>query len=222
MTKKKALTVRYMTLLLGIYIMTLGASLAMQAGIGMSSTEAFILTGADLTGLTIGRFTIIYNLLFVLGQIVILRKEFKPLQFLQFPMSFVFGIFLDFNMDHVWSHLWNYGYAGCIISVIAGMAITAVGVNFVLGSNVVMTPIDAFYYVLGQKTGISTGKARMVLDGVLLVANTAIILTITHNWTIREGTVICLILGPFIDLFHKPITKILERFQDDKIQEHER
>ena len=37
----------------------------------------------------------------MLGQILILRKDFKPVQLLQLPLSFLFGNFIDFCVSFV-------------------------------------------------------------------------------------------------------------------------
>ncbi|MDO4351611.1 MAG: hypothetical protein Q4D00_00575, partial [Clostridia bacterium] len=79
-------------------------------------------------------------------------------------------------------------------------------------ADVVMTPVDGFYYVLSKKLGKSIGTMRLALDGALLILNMAAILAVSHIWTIREGTVIAFfVLGPCIDLFRKPVAKVMSR-----------
>ena len=212
MNKTTKPIIKYVCLAAGIYIMTLGGTLAMTGAIGVCPLDAAIITGASVTGLSIGSFNIIVNLVFFFAQIAILKKEYQPLQLLQFPISFLFGWFVDFNLNYIWASVSADIYIVSILFVVLGMAVEAVGINIVLQADVVMTPVDGFYYVLSKKLGKSIGTMRLALDGVLLVLNLAAILAVSHVWTIREGSVIAFfVLGPCIDLFRKPVAKIMSR-----------
>lgn len=212
MNKTTKLIIKYVCLAAGIYVMTLGGTLAMTGAIGVCPLDAAIITGASVTGLSIGSFNIIVNLVFFFAQIAILKKEYQPLQLLQFPISFLFGWFVDFNLKYIWAAVSADIYIVSILFVVLGMAVEAVGINIVLQADVVMTPVDGFYYVLSKKLGKSIGTMRLALDGVLLVLNLAAILAVSHVWTIREGTIISFaVLGPCIDLFRKPAAKVMSR-----------
>lgn len=58
---------------------------------------AFVLS----LGLTpsFGTFTFILNMLFLFGQILILKKEFPKLQFLQIPVTVLFGLLISIRAD---------------------------------------------------------------------------------------------------------------------------
>ena len=212
MNKTSKLIIRYGCLAAGIYIMTLGGTLAMTGAIGVCPLDAAVITGANVTGISIGSFNIIINLVFFFAQIIILQKAYQPLQLLQFPISFLFGWFVDFNLKYIWAEAASDSYAANILFVIVGMAVEAIGINLVLQADVVMTPVDGFYYVLSQKLGKSIGSMRLALDGVLLALNMVVIFTVSHVWTIREGTVIAfLVLGPCIDIFRKPVARIMSK-----------
>ena len=212
MNKTSKLIIRYGCLAAGIYIMTLGGTLAMTGAIGVCPLDAAVITGANVTGISIGSFNIIINLVFFFAQIIILQKAYQPLQLLQFPISFLFGWFVDFNLKYIWAEAASDSYAANILFVIVGMAVEAIGINLVLQADVVMTPVDGFYYVLSQKLGKSIGSMRLALDGVLLTLNMVVIFTVSHVWTIREGTVIAfLVLGPCIDIFRKPVARIMSK-----------
>ena len=216
MNKTSKLIIKYVCLAAGIYIMTLGGTLAMTGAIGVCPLDAAVITGANITGISIGSFNIIVNLVFFFAQIIILKKEYQPLQLLQFPISFLFGWFVDFNLKFIWAAAASDSYIVSILFVIIGMAVEAIGINLVLQADVVMTPVDGFYYVLSQKLGKSIGTMRLALDGVLLVLNTAAILTVSHVWTIREGTLISFfVLGPCIDLFRRPVAGLMSKLDND-------
>ena len=56
----------------------------------------------------------------LLGQILILRKDFKPIQLLQLPLSFIFGNFIDLCMRLVSSATVN-SYPMRIVSAVIGL-----------------------------------------------------------------------------------------------------
>lgn len=77
--------------------------------------------------LALGTWLIIWNCALIFGQIVILRKEFKLIQLLQIPLSFLFGYFTDFGMWCV-SHISVDNYLVRIILVISGIIILGFGI----------------------------------------------------------------------------------------------
>lgn len=208
--------VRYICMLAGIYIMTLGCSLAIAAGVGVGAVDAIAVTGSYISGLSIGTVDIIMNVVFILLQIAILRRDFEPVQLLQFPVSFLFGWFLDLNLGHVWASVNTDIYPLCLFYVAAGMAIAAAGADFIIHSRVVQTPVEAFYFTVSRRTRLSVGQSRLALDITLILLNAAAILAVTHIWTIREGTLIALVMGPFIDLFKKPVAAVIRFMSGDR------
>ena len=67
-----------------------------DTGLGVSpiSSVPYVLN-QQFSFISLGMFTFLWNVVLILGQILILRKEFKPLELLQLPLSFLFGWFVD-------------------------------------------------------------------------------------------------------------------------------
>ena len=47
---------------------------------------------------TLGQFTFLMNMLFILAQVLLLRKDFRPVQLLQVAVNVVFSLFIDVSM----------------------------------------------------------------------------------------------------------------------------
>ena len=62
-------------------------------GVGAISCVAYVL--AEASGLSFGTFTFIVNILFIAGQVALLRRDFKPVQFLQVIVNIVFSSLID-------------------------------------------------------------------------------------------------------------------------------
>ncbi|MBD5234362.1 MAG: hypothetical protein HDS65_09335 [Bacteroidales bacterium] len=95
---------QHFLLLLSMFFMTFGVALCVRSNLGSgvisSIPMSFSLAGkAGLApGLTIGGYTNIMNIILVVAQIIVLRRNFEPIQLFQLLIGFVFGFLLDVNM----------------------------------------------------------------------------------------------------------------------------
>ena len=101
MTKKETAK-RYLLLVVGLFFSAIGVAFTKHGELGVSpiSSVANVMS-CRVTALTLGNWLIIWNCILILGQIIILRKKFQPIQFLQIPLSFLFGWFTDIGMKIV-------------------------------------------------------------------------------------------------------------------------
>ena len=60
-----------------------------ELGVSPISSVANVMSG-KFDFLSLGVWLILWNCLLILGQVIILRKDFKPIQLLQLPLSFLF------------------------------------------------------------------------------------------------------------------------------------
>lgn len=95
----KELVKRYTLFIVSLFIAALGVAITKKGELGVSpiSSVANILS-LKATFLTLGNWLIIWNCILILGQILILRKDFEWIQLLQIPLSFLFGYFTDFGL----------------------------------------------------------------------------------------------------------------------------
>ncbi len=91
------LLVRWLLSLLGVAVMSLGIALTIHADLGTTpiSTPPAALAAWDLT---VGQWTIIFNALLVVIQIVLLRRRFTFMGYLQFGVAVVFGLLCDLSL----------------------------------------------------------------------------------------------------------------------------
>lgn len=95
---------QHILLLVSLYVMTLGVALCVRSNLGSSVISsipmAFSLAGQQNLAppLTIGGYTNLMNMILVVGQILVLRRRFEPVQLFQLLIGFVFGALIDVNM----------------------------------------------------------------------------------------------------------------------------
>lgn len=90
---------RYLLFIISLFASALGVAITKRGELGVSpiSSVANILS-YKFEFLTIGSWLIVWNCILIAGQIIILRRNFQPIQLLQVPLSFLFGWFTDFGM----------------------------------------------------------------------------------------------------------------------------
>lgn len=90
--------VRYLLLFLGLAVMSLGIAFAIRSDLGTTPISSVPYVLSIITPLTMGTLMIAMNLVFLLGQILLLRRRFPLIQLLQIPVLFIFGLFNDLEI----------------------------------------------------------------------------------------------------------------------------
>ena len=94
--KTKLSSHRLVAYVLGLLILTLGIAASVKSDLGCSPVASIPYTMTVLTGLEMGRATIVWQSVLVLAQFLILRRDFSPwtlLQLLATSLPFPTGCF---------------------------------------------------------------------------------------------------------------------------------
>lgn len=94
----KELSKRYLLFVLGMFINSLGICFIIKADLGSSPISSLPYTFSLRYPMSLGTFTFILNFFLVVGQKIVLGKDFKQREWLQLPVSVLFGVFIDFSM----------------------------------------------------------------------------------------------------------------------------
>lgn len=78
---------RYLTLLVGLLIMSFGVAFSIKAGLGTSPVSSVPYVLSLIVPMTVGETTILINCLLVLLQILLLRRQFELVQLIQVPVA---------------------------------------------------------------------------------------------------------------------------------------
>ena len=92
---RKRFAARLALLLAGLAVMAFGVALSIKAELGTSPISSLPYVTAVISGLSVGTTTIIVNSLFVLTQIILLRRNYEWFQLLQIGIAVVFGMMID-------------------------------------------------------------------------------------------------------------------------------
>lgn len=192
----KELIKRYLLLIVSLFISALGVAITKKGELGVSpiSSVANVLS-IKYDFLSLGSWLIIWNCVLILGQLIILRKNFKLIQLLQIPLSFLFGWFTDFGMWAV-SFIPVHIYIARILCVIVGTAVLGLGITLSVRANVIMNSGEAFVKAAADVTDKAFGNVKIIFD-VSCVALAIILSLIFFSGNIagtREGTIIAAFL----------------------------
>lgn len=185
---------RYCTLAAGLVIMALGVALTVRALIGTTPISALPVVLAEAWPVTVGQVTFAMNMVFVLVQVALLRRDFPPIQWLQLPVSLAFGVLVDAWLwalrDLAPADYWLQLGLSVLGSLIAG-----VGIWLEVLPRVVLMSGEGVVTAITKVTGRNFGTMKILFDSTLVaLAILASFLLLGHLVGVREGTVIGAVL----------------------------
>lgn len=210
-------TKRLLIFTIGLFFSALGIAFSKQADLGVSTVSSVAnVLSLKFDFISFGMWSAIMNIAFVLGQIIILKKNFKPFQLMQIPMSFLFGIFTDIGM-YIVSFIPTPNYAVRMLLTIAGILILAFGIALAVIADVLYNSGEGLVKAVSDVSGKDFGIVKVAFD-IACVLTAAILSIIFFNFKIlgiREGTLMAAVFTGFIVNFFtkfltKPITKLFK------------
>lgn len=198
MTKKYELIKRYIFLLVGLFINGLGVSFITKAGLGTSPITSIPYTLSIGFKPTVGMFTLFFNILLILLQIILLRRNFKLENLLQLPIIALFSFFIDLTMIML-EFLQPQTYILKILFLIIGCGILGFGVFMEMVANVAMLPGEATVRAVSDVFNTDFGKTKIAFDSSMTIVAALMSVVMYHTISgVREGTIVAAILVGFI------------------------
>ena len=199
----KSILVRYGISTLGLVIVALGVGLSIKSNLGIAPLSCIpTILSLRWPHISVGTFTWGFNLLFIVLQACILRKDFKWEHVFQVIPILIFGYLVDgaiWLFDALESPSTNYLVQ--MLLCLAAVVLTAVGIRLEVVGKGWILPADSTLHVITQRTHAKFSTIKVVMDIALVVVT--VILAIVffgrftgneHTNVIREGTVIQAVL----------------------------
>ncbi len=195
--KTKDILWRYSVATLGLILVALGVALSLKSNLGTAPVSCPpAILNLRWTGISVGTFTWMMHIVFILSQVAMLGKKFKAEYLMQIPAAFVFGYLCDaaiWAVDGIVVSNYLTRMALCIATVI----LTAIGIRLEIIGNAWMLAGDKTTQVISEVTGIKFSNVKIYFD-IFLVALSALFAWIAfgvltgdgENVVIREGTII--------------------------------
>jgi uncharacterized membrane protein YczE len=164
---------QHLLLVVSLLIMTFGVVCCVRSALGSSviSVIPYVACDAGEIGLfpqlTIGQYTYLMNALFVVLQILILRRQFELVQLFQLVIGFVFGAMLDMWMALTpWlvpEAIWQQA-----VTQLMGCIFLGIGIAFEVRCGSVTMPGEGISVAVCQVTHIEFPKVKIAIDVTLV------------------------------------------------------
>ncbi len=206
---------RYILCIAGLFFAALGVAFSKHGELGVSpiSSVSNVLY-CRFDDISLGMWLVIWNCVMIVGQVIILRRDFKLIELLQLPLSFLFGWFTDLGMIFV-SLIPVDTYFARLLMIIIGTLVLSFGISLSVIANVIMNSGEAFVRAVSDKMHKEFGYVKIGFDifCVLLAVTLSLIFFDLTVVGVREGTVIAAVFtGIIVKFFGSILKNPLDRF----------
>lgn len=206
---------RCLLLLAGLAVMAFGVAFSIKANLGTSPISSVPYVVSLFAPLTVGMATIIMHCVFILLQILILRRNYHPIQLMQLPVAVFFGYLTDFGVWAVQGIRCDTYFQQWLICLI-GILLVAVGVSFEVKAGVVVLAGEGVVLAVCKVLPkIKFGYMKVGFDVTLVITACILSLVFTGRLQgVREGTVAAALL---VGMIAKRLGKWLEKWEIESI-----
>ena len=209
----KHLKVRIPMYFIGLFVMIIGIALSVKSNLGVSPVSSIPYTITCVWGIEMGKATILFHIVLVLIQILVLRKNFKPVQLLQVLIGVVFGYFTTF-CNYMVSFLPTPDNLGIrILMVLASSVFVAVGIFLYLPADLIPLAGEGCMQAVSTVTHIEFAKVKIGFDCTMVLVSAVTCLTILHSLgSVGIGTIIAAVLvGTLVGIINRAFGRQRDR-----------
>lgn len=214
---------RYLLFVASLFINAFGIAFITKALLGTSPITSVTYVLSLFTPFTMGIWTILLNLLFVvLEPFLMTRRELREdlrMYLLQIPIAFCFGLFIDFSMFMLF-WLEPSAYVMKVTVLLVGCVILALGIALEVKANAAMMAGEYFVKTITRRFHGEFGYIKLGFDITLLtIACILSLVFLSDIQGVREGTVVsALLVGPIVH-FVSPAYRIFDRWINAPIKQ---
>lgn len=195
---------RYAWFILGVIINSFGIALITKAALGTSPISSLPYVLSFEFPITLGGFTFIMNTFFIIGQIVLLRRNFEMIQLLQMAVNVVFSGCIDVSMS-LMNWLQPAGIWSQLLLLLAGCAVLAFGISVEVAPGVLMVPGEGIVKAISTVIHKKFGSVKIIFDVSLVAIATSLSFIFFFQLKgLGLGTIIsALIVGKIVNLINR-------------------
>lgn len=207
---------------LGLFIMAIGVVFSVKSALGVSPVTCLANVVHQISAVDMGICTTLTYCFYILVEVVILRRDFKPAMLLQIVASTIFGTLVSLATKLFTFLPAPEMYIMRLVYLICSIPIVALGVMLYLTPQILPTPGEGLSIAISKKTGKSVANCKMITDCCLVVLSVIVSLIFFGKLVgVREGTVISaltvgFVMKRFMRLFQPALLKFVER--DSKLE----
>jgi len=207
---------------LGLFIMAIGVVFSVKSALGVSPVTCLANVVHQISAIDMGACTTATYCFYILVEVVILRRDFKPAMLLQIVASTIFGTLVSLATKLFVFLPAPQLYIMRLVYLLCSIPIVAFGVMLYLTPQILPTPGEGLSIAISKKTGKSVANCKMITDCCLVVLSVIVSLIFFGKLVgVREGTIISaltvgFVMKRFMRLFQPALLKFVER--DSKLE----
>ena len=214
---------RLLVYLLGLFLMATGVVFSARSSLGVSpvGSLANVLYRIGLSRgapdwVNLGNCTVAVYCLYILAELMLLRRNFKPAMLLQLAASVLFGRLVNLAGALLAFLPEPTGYLHRLAYLLCSVPLVAAGVMLYLAPDILPTPGEGMSLAISKVSGLSLGGSKTVFDCCMVAVSVLISLLFFRRLEgVREGTVICaLTVGLVMKQLQKLCRESLLRFTE--------
>ena len=192
--KEKQIVKRVGISLAGFVVMAFGVAFSIKGNLGTSPISSVPYTISQISGLTVGTATMLLHCIFVLIQILLLRKKYEWFQLTQILVGVVFGSLTDLAnlcLSGITVNSYPMQWVFCIIGII----LVGLGVSLEVSGNILIVAGEGLVVAICKVVPVKFGNMKVIVDVCLVIIAVALGLCFRGEiYGVREGTLAAAIL----------------------------
>lgn len=202
----------------GLLLVAIGVNISKTAMLGISPVSAIPYALELISGIELGKTTLIFNISLILLQIIILRGNYKAIQLLQIVCTYLFGFFISYTSRSYllfWLPLPTF-YLTQIAYLLISIIIIGIGISFYLLPGYVPLPAEGLVKAIVELSGgkMKFPKVKVYLDtAMVLISGILSLIFLGKLKSVREGTLIAAVLiGKVVGFIYSSYKPGLDRW----------
>lgn len=191
----------------GILINSFGIVLITKGALGTSqiSSIPYVLS-LQLPSISFGMFSFIMNMVYIVLQALLLRRQFKPIQLLQIVVNVVFSASIDVFMAMLSFYAPQQLFTR-VLSAIAGCIVLAFGISVEVAPDLIMVPGEGIVAAISKVSGRRFGSVKVVFDVTLILIAALLSWLFFGNIVgVGVGTLLSAVsVGQFVNLINRHV-----------------
>lgn len=160
---------RVLFYVLGLFFMAIGVTFAANSNLGMSPVNSIPAVLSAITNIEMGNCVILIFSLFILAQIIVLRRDFRLIHLTQLIFSTIFGFFVDFT-DVLFQGFCLPTLAGRAVMMGFSLVFIAIGVSAYVATDLINMPMEGMTLAITQKMkGKTFRQVKVVVDTTTVI-----------------------------------------------------
>ena len=191
----------------GILINSFGIVLITKGALGTSqiSSIPYVLS-LQMPFISFGMFSFIMNMVYIVLQALLLRRQFKPIQLLQIVVNVVFSASIDVFMAMLSFYAPQQLFTR-VLSAIAGCIVLAFGISVEVAPDLIMVPGEGIVAAISKVSGRRFGSVKVMFDVTLILIAALLSWLFFGNIVgVGVGTLLSAVsVGQFVNLINRHV-----------------